>query len=320
MNPQVTIAITAWNRADMVGDAVRSALRSDFPDYEVLVVDNCSNDDTVEAARQAARGDPRVKIHVNESNLGDYGNRNRALSLATGTYLKYLDSDDLLYPHTLDVLLRMLESEPGAAFALSTGIAWPGGPYPMRLSPRLAYEREFLGAGLFRCGPSSALFRTQVLRDLGGFQDVGPLSDYHFYLRACRAVDVVLAPADLFWTRVHPQQELNSAKITPARREALRAGWEALRSDDCPLRPADRRRARANHLVSLVRLAAKDLRRGRVAAALAWMGRTGPRFGDYVADIWFRGRNTLAGTPRTADGAYRMPAWLDGDVEAEHEG
>ena len=55
----------------------------------------------------------------------------------------------------------------------------------MVLTPRMSYQREFLGQGMFYCGPSGALFRTGVLRKLGGFPDRGVASDYCFWLKAC---------------------------------------------------------------------------------------------------------------------------------------
>src|SRR5207245_549953 len=104
---------------------------------------------------------------VNERNLGQFKNRHVAASLARGTFLKYHDSDDVMYPHCLAVMVDALEREPSAAFALSGSRPWPGGPCPMLLTPRLAYEREYLGGGLFHLGPACALFRTEAFRDLG---------------------------------------------------------------------------------------------------------------------------------------------------------
>src|SRR5581483_2829791 len=120
-------------------------------------------------AQALADRDPRVRVVVNDRNVGDYPNRNRAAALARGPYLKFHDSDDIMYPHCLQVMVTALESEPRAAFALSGARAWPGGASPMLLTPRLAYEREFFGTGVFQLGPASAMFRTDFFRDMGGF-------------------------------------------------------------------------------------------------------------------------------------------------------
>src|SRR6185369_2871602 len=118
-------------------------------------------------------------------------------SLAQGRFLKYHDSDDLMYRHCLATMVEPLEAEPRAAFALSGPRSWPGGPCPMLLTPRLAYEREFLGSGLFQQGPASALFRAEALRALGGFPEINYSGDYLFWLHACKTVNVLLVPGDL---------------------------------------------------------------------------------------------------------------------------
>src|SRR4029077_967737 len=150
--PLVSVLMTAYNRAAFIDSSIQSVLGQTLADFELLIVDDQSTDGTLEIARQYERRDCRVRVVVNERNLGDYGNRNRAAELARGSFLKYHDSDDLMYPHCLSVMVPMLQSEPRAGFGLTAGRLWPGGPCPMLLTPRMAYQREFLGEGLFMCG------------------------------------------------------------------------------------------------------------------------------------------------------------------------
>ncbi|HEV2714429.1 MAG TPA: glycosyltransferase family A protein, partial [Terriglobales bacterium] len=95
--PLVSVLMTAYNREKYIAEAIESVLASNFKDFELIIVDDCSKDRTAEIARRYT-SDSRVQVHVNEKNLGDYPNRNRAASLARGKYLKYLDSDDVIYP------------------------------------------------------------------------------------------------------------------------------------------------------------------------------------------------------------------------------
>src|SRR5207249_1862174 len=108
-----------------------------------------STDGTRDIAQEYGRLDSRVRVTVNERNLGDYGNRNHAATLVGAPIFKYHDSDDLMYPHCLDVMVSMLLAEPRAGFGLSKGSVWPGGPCPMLLTPRMAYQREYFGQGMF---------------------------------------------------------------------------------------------------------------------------------------------------------------------------
>src|SRR6266404_3983608 len=115
--PTVSVLTTAYNREKYIAQAIESVLASSFKDFELIIVDDCSKDHTVEIARRYT-GDSRVQIHVNERNLGQFQNRNHAASLARGKYLKYLDSDDFIYPHGVAVMVDAMERFPDAALAL----------------------------------------------------------------------------------------------------------------------------------------------------------------------------------------------------------
>ena len=96
--PKVSILTTVFNREAYLGACIESVQLSGFRDYEHIIVDDRSSDNSVEIANSYASGDPRIKVFVNETNLGDYPNRNQAASHAIGKYLKYVDADDLIYP------------------------------------------------------------------------------------------------------------------------------------------------------------------------------------------------------------------------------
>jgi glycosyltransferase involved in cell wall biosynthesis len=137
----VSVLMTAYNREKYIAEAIESVLASSFKDFELIIVDDCSKDHTVEIARRYT-SDPRVQVHVNEKNLGDYPNRNRAASFARGKYLKYLDSDDVIYPHGLEVMVSSMERFPEAVLGL---IRSPrnDAPDPAQLSPKEAYVERF---------------------------------------------------------------------------------------------------------------------------------------------------------------------------------
>ena len=145
-------------------------LAQTMADFELIVSDDRSTDGTVAIVEEYARRDPRVRLSVNSRNLGDYGNRRQAATLARGRFLKYHDSDDVMYPHCLAVMVEPLLKEPRAAFALSAV------PQLARRAlsdaadaARWRTSASFSGSGLFQLGPASALFRTDAFRELGGF-------------------------------------------------------------------------------------------------------------------------------------------------------
>ena len=308
-SPIVSVLLTAFNRERYVGPAIESVLAQTFTNFELIVVDDGSTDGTVDVVTRYL-SDPRVRLVQNARNLGQFTNRNYAASLAAGEYLKYHDSDDLMYPHCLSVLVAALSAEPTAAFAISAHTAWPGGPAPMLLTPRLAYEREYFGLGIANFGPAAALFRREAFNALGGFPDAGPHSDELFWLAACRRVNTVLASGDLFWYRIHSEQHLR-------RHDAVYDGaaiawkWiEALDAPDCPLPAADRDRAKRSIVGRILRAAFHDARRCRWH--LAWFRLRQLRLSWHQ---WLRyasrpRASAAAGAPRTPDGEVVIPASL----------
>jgi len=309
-SPLVSVLVTAYNRASYIASSIESVLAQTFGDFELLVTDNCSTDGTLDIAKQYESIDARVRVVRNEANLGQFGNRNRAAQLARGTLLKYHDSDDLMYPHCLAVMVPMLLSEPRAGFGLSTGNVWLGGPCPMLLTPRMAYQREFFGQGLFMCGPSGALFRADVFRQLGGFEDHGAPSDHLFWMRACATVSVLLLPADLFWYRVHPAQELQSATAQSQYARVPGLVWRALDAPECPLTAEERERAKRNRAYHLARRTLQDLRRGRLRGAMDRLRHSNISAGDWLRYLRRPDRDAFAGTPLGPDGDFVTPGWV----------
>jgi len=297
--PLVSVLLTAYNRQEYLAASVESVLAQTCGDFELIITDDRSSDGTLDMAREYARKDSRIRVHANERNLGDYGNRNLAASLAGGEFLKFHDSDDVMYAHCLEVMVRYLSGIHAAAFALSAHRAWPGVACPMVSTPYLSYQREFLGFGMFNQGPANALFRTDSFRRLGGFDDLGPHSDLAFWLRACRSVNVVLIPADLYWYRVHDGQHLRTAEAAFDQARAARFYWEALRHPECPLRGADLRMARRNVAFAAAKLAMRALKGGHLQLATAYLRHSGLSAGEWARYLRPPHRAAAAGAPQS---------------------
>jgi glycosyltransferase involved in cell wall biosynthesis len=93
--PKISVCIPVFNREDYIGDALSSVLEQDFKDFEVIVVDNHSNDNTRDIVTEYCKKDSRFILYENTENIGMVGNFNRCLEYARGEYLKFLCSDDL---------------------------------------------------------------------------------------------------------------------------------------------------------------------------------------------------------------------------------
>lgn len=306
MHPRVSVLMTAYNREAFIGDAIESVLSQTFTDFELIIVDDCSKDRTVEIARHYAACDSRIQVVVNERNLGDYPNRNRAAQLATGEFIKYHDSDDLMYPHCLEFMTEWLTSFPEASVALSK--EWEGGPLPMLLTPHLCYEREFHGSGMFSLGPSSAMFRRDSFAKLGYFELAGPHSDLVHWLRTCKTENVLLVPAGLYWYRVHAGQHLATPSAGYDRAIVNGRVWKELCAEDCPLDATGRSIAKTNWACILAKEIYYDLRAGDLRLAWFRYRRCGLRVNDWLRYLRRPSRNRFAGTPLNADGTFVIPS------------
>jgi glycosyltransferase involved in cell wall biosynthesis len=295
--PAVSVLMTAYNRAAYIGEAIESVLAQTFTDFELVVVDDCSTDGTADIAADYAGRDPRVRVVRNERNLGDYPNRNRAARLVRAPYFKYHDSDDVMYSHCLQVMYGMLADVPQAAFALSASSPWPGRACPMLLTPTLAFEREFLGAGLFHLGPAAALFRTDFFRSVGGFPEMGIASDTIFWPRACRAGAVLLVPGDLFFWREHAAQEYGRLQNRIDRARATGETWRTLFDPSCPLSGDALEQARTNYAYIVVRAAYRYCKRGDLRMALESLRRSTVTPSQFVRYLRPPRRFRQAGTP-----------------------
>ena len=204
--PAVSVLTTCYNREAFIGQAIESVLSSSFADFEYIIVDDCSSDRSAEIAWEYAKADPRVKVHVNEQNLGDYPNRSRAASLARGAYIKYVDSDDIIYPHGLRVMMDCMRRFPAAGLGISRP-ADVARPFPFCLDPADAYQFHFFGGGLLSNAPLSVVIRRDCFEKVGGFSGKRYVGDMELWLNLARYHGVVLMPMGLTWWRNHGEQE-----------------------------------------------------------------------------------------------------------------
>jgi glycosyltransferase involved in cell wall biosynthesis len=287
MPPKVSILTTVFNRAHLITETVESLLASRFEDFEALIVDDCSTDASWSVIQNLVRRDARLAAHQNASNLGDYANRAKAVSLARGGLIKFLDADDLIYPHGLGIMVDAMDRYPEAALALSHSAPELERPYPVLLSPGEVFRRQFLGRGALSCGPSGAIFRREAFDSVGGFRDWGVLSDIDLWQRLAARWPVVLLPPALVWWRRHEGQEYtkgNADYVYLARGFAL--SKETLESDECPLPSGDRHlalaRARRHHARRLISHAVKG---GHPAQALRLAMEAGLSAHDFLGGL-----------------------------------
>jgi glycosyltransferase involved in cell wall biosynthesis len=172
---KVSVLIPTFNRRDYVVAAVQSALDQDFDDFEVVVVDDGSTDDTAELLRPFA---DRIR-YIRTDNQGPALARNVGMQAARGEYVAYLDSDDLYYPYKLGLQTTLLDANPDVGMvytefsAFSDAGFWE--PLHLRRYHASAYERGGLRyEQIFAERRSLAeVFRRECLASLQDWMDRG---------------------------------------------------------------------------------------------------------------------------------------------------
>jgi glycosyltransferase involved in cell wall biosynthesis len=238
----VSVLMTAYNREKYISEAIESVLASTYKNFELIVVDDCSNDRTVELARSYMNADARVKVYINNENLGDYPNRNKAAGYATGKYIKYLDADDMIYPWGLETVVYCMEQYPDAGYGLDSIEQDPSRIFPFLLSPKEAYYRHYFRMPVFHKAPTSCIIKSEVFRSAEGFSGKWMVGDFELWHKLSRDYNVLLMPMGIVWSRTHEEQE--SAQIRQSSTVVFRysvIALENLYDARCPLEDDDKK-------------------------------------------------------------------------------
>lgn len=260
----VSVLLTSYNRKGFVATAIESVLASTYTNFEFIICDDASTDGTYEIEQQYAAQDKRIKLFRNEVNLGDFPNRDKAASYASGTYLKYVDSDDIIHPDGLKIMVEAMLQFPEAVIGLSqieTDINSEK-TYPVLISPERAYQEHFYGFGTLRYGPTGAILRKEVLTEMGGFGTNRFVGDTELWLKIVAKYPLVKIQPDLVdWIR-HSGQEFDFGMRNDIYiQKAYQVYMAAMLSPDCPLNEYDikkiRRRLRWKHARDILSIAFK---------------------------------------------------------------
>ena len=196
--PRVSVCIPTYRGRATIGSAIESVLAQSLTDFELIVIDDGSPDDTHAIVEGFA--DPRLIYVRNEHNLGPQGNWNRCLELARGKYFKLLPHDDLLHSHCLERQVAVLDNDQDERIALVFSAREVLGP-DRRVLTRRGYpggrEGPIAGGMVMRAcvrrgtnllgEPGAVLFRKSLADRIGGFDATNPYVidlDYWFRLLA----------------------------------------------------------------------------------------------------------------------------------------
>jgi glycosyltransferase involved in cell wall biosynthesis len=215
--PQVSVLIPTFNYGRFLPEAIDSVLEQNFQDFELLVIDDCSSDDTSEVMRQYYARDPRIRFSANPTNVGMVNNWNLCLSQARGKYIKFLFGDDKLYHReALGNLVALLESHRSATLAASGRAIIDGRSRVVDIYRSLSDGLHHGSSVITRCllengrniigEPSSVLFRKADARR--GFDSrYRQIVDLEMWFHLLEKGDLVYTREPLSAFRCHPGQQ-----------------------------------------------------------------------------------------------------------------
>lgn len=203
----VSVLMTSYNREKYIAEAIEGVLKSSYINFELIIVDDCSTDSTVSIADSYAKKDKRIKLYVNEKNLGQFSNRNKAAGYASGEFLMNADSDDIIFPDGIENCVNAMSGFKNANFGMYSPL---GEKEPYEIESAAALRKHLLQKPFLTIGPGGTIIRRNFFERIRGYTDkYDAAGDMYFNLKACDYSNIIMLPFEFVYYRRHEGQEIN---------------------------------------------------------------------------------------------------------------
>jgi len=288
--PTVSVIIIVFNGAAFLREAIDSVLAQTFDDYELLVVDDGSTDDTLAIAEHAQGENPdriRVLRHAGGVNRGMSATRNLGIAHARGEFIAFLDADDVWLPQKLAEQVAIMRADPAAALVYGRALIWRSWQtrseaddfyYDLGVEPGRVHEPPQLFLRQLRNidqtpTTSGSLLRRSLIEAVGGFEPVfqAMFEDQVFFSKALLSHAAYVSDATWFKYRQHDSSASARSEAAGAdERSRIRylqwlTGYlesQPGRANELRAVRSTLRDARLSHFTLSVRRALRRLRRG----------------------------------------------------------
>ncbi len=235
---KVSVIIPNYNHAPFLPQRIESVLNQTYADIEVIILDDCSPDNSREIIAEYAERDNRIKTHFNKENSGStFVQWNKGVAIASGDYLWIAESDDFANPNLLSTLVPILNDNSSVVLAYGQTVVVDEAGNRMR-SYQSDYDFLFKGrSDLWKSSfiengakmaseyliyhniiphASGALIRKSAYQEVGGAEPGWKLNgDWMFYAKLLMRGDLAFANEELNFFRTHPITQRQSANLTP---------------------------------------------------------------------------------------------------------
>jgi glycosyltransferase involved in cell wall biosynthesis len=196
--PSVSVVIPCYKYGHYLASCVRSATDQPGIDVEVIIVDDCSPDDSAAIAAELANRDSRIRVIRHEQNLGHIATYNNGLAAATGKYVTLVSADDLVAPEALTRAAALMEEHKSVGFIYGRCLRFSEQPPPVRSDAKawiVWSGRDWLRlrcrSGYNVIASPEVVMRTSLLREIGDYRpDIPHSGDFEMWMRAASAADV----------------------------------------------------------------------------------------------------------------------------------
>ena len=203
-NTLVTVYIPCRNYGRFLRKSIESVLNQLFQDWELIIIDEGSTDDTLLIAKEFSTLEPeRIKFIKNNTPLGLQKLSNQVLNISNGKYMMRLDADDWLDESALLLMVSKLEKSPKAGLVFGNYYYTNEDGEIIGLENRLDLEKEDLSGELPPHG-ACTLFRTRALKTVGGYsEDVNAQDGWDLWFKLSKKIGAVSLNAPIFYYRQH---------------------------------------------------------------------------------------------------------------------
>ena len=214
-HPKVSVCIPTYNETNLLKIAIESVLKQNFNDYELIIVDDASTDNTEEIVKSFAT--PKIRYYKNEKNLGLVGNWNKCLEYVKGDYIKFLCHDDYLRKDSLEKIVNVFREYEKVGIVFNAGQMINQDNDYIGVHRQYKENRYFNGKqlvvetvikGNFIGGPSSVTVKKEAFDRLGLFTDELKFGcDQEMWVRVLMHYDGYYIDDTLSFIRIHKRSE-----------------------------------------------------------------------------------------------------------------
>lgn len=227
--PLVSVLMPTYNNENHIEASIWSVLNQDFTDFEFIIVNDGSTDQTQSIIEKIQKQDERIKL-FNQENQGIVASLNRGLKLASGKYIARIDGDDQWLPHKLKTQVELMQNDPELVL-ISGGLQ----TFDMQDRP-LGFEfsahlDEDIRRAMTITNPlvhSSVLFNKEIALKRGGYPDVCPVEDFAFFSKLLNDGKFQIIPYPTIRYRSNPKglSQSNSSEQNELANKIALENWE----------------------------------------------------------------------------------------------